>query len=246
MAPPADLPIHTVTRPLRPSPSSTQFNPLRRRLMAGAAATVCSALFTPTAHASPGTGAVATDTWPPAEASTNAQKLVRWATDTADHRGMPFAVIDKPAARIHVFSARGQWLGSAPVLLGAALGDRSAPDIGTRPLSQIRPEERTTPAGRFVTEPGRNLRGDDIVWIDYDSAVSLHRVRSVSASERRLQRLASPGARDKRISYGCVNAPEAFYNQLIAPLLGKAPGVVYVLPDTEPFASIFIAASAYQ
>ena len=31
-------------------------------------------------------------------------------------------MIDKPAARIHVFSAQGQWLGSAPVLLAIALG----------------------------------------------------------------------------------------------------------------------------
>lgn len=214
--------------------------------MAGTVATLCTPLFIPAAVAGPVIGATAAEPWPTAEASANARKLVRWATDTADHHGMPFAVIDKPAARIHVFSGRGQWLGSAPVLLGAALGDRSAPDIGTRPLSQIRPDERTTPAGRFMTEPGRNLRGDDIVWIDYDSAISLHRVRSASAAERRLQRLASPGANDKRISYGCVNAPEAFYNQLIAPLLGQAPGVVYVLPDTEPFASVFIAASAYQ
>ena len=182
----------------------------------------------------------------PDDASATTRQLVRWATATSDHQGLPFAVIDKPAARIHVFSAQGQWLGSAPVLLGAALGDHSAPGIGNKPLSQIRFEERTTPAGRFVTEPGRNLRGDDIVWIDYESAVSLHRVRSVHASERRSERLVSPGLRDKRISYGCVNAPTAFYDQFIAPLFGQARGVVYVLPDTESFASVFIAASAYQ
>src|SRR5690606_6481892 len=116
MAPPADLPIRPVTHTI-PS-SSTQFNPLRRHLMAGAAATVCSALFIPAAAASLGTGATPTNVWPPADASANAQKLLRWATATADHQGMPFAVIDKRAARIHVFSVRGQWLGSAPVLLG--------------------------------------------------------------------------------------------------------------------------------
>ena len=136
-------------------------------------------------------------------------------------------------------------VGPMPVLLGAARGDHSVPGIGQRPLAQVRPEERTTPAGRFVTEPGRNLRGEDIVWIDYESAVSLHRVRSVRASERRLQRLASRSAQDKRISYGCINAPAAFYNQWIDPLFGRSSGVAYVLPDTEPFASIFIAASAY-
>lgn len=182
----------------------------------------------------------------PDDASARVHQLVRWSTATSDHQGLPFAVIDKPAARIHVFSSQAQWLGSAPVLLGAAAGDRSAPGIGAKPLAHIRPHERTTPAGRFVTEPGRNLQGDDIVWIDYDAAVSLHRVRSVSASERRLQRLASPGARDKRISYGCVNAPAAFYDQFIAPWFGRAPGVIYVLPDTEPFATFFEAASAYE
>ena len=182
----------------------------------------------------------------PDDASARVRQLVRWSTATADHQSLPFAVIDKPAARIHVFSSQAQWLGSAPVLLGAAAGDRSAPGIGAKPLAHIRPYERTTPAGRFVTEPGRNLQGDDIVWIDYDAAVSLHRVRSVSASERRLQRLASPGARDKRISYGCVNAPAAFYDQFIAPWFGRAPGVIYVLPDTEPFATFFEAASAYE
>lgn len=181
----------------------------------------------------------------PQDASATARRLVRWATASGDPQGLPFAVIDKPHARIHVFSAQGRWLASSAVLLGAALGDRSAPGIGQRPLSQIRPEERTTPAGRFVTEPGRNLKGDDIVWIDYDAAVSLHRVRSASAAERRQQRLASDGAQDKRISYGCVNAPEAFYNQFIAPLFGQARGVIYVLPDTEPFATFFVAASAH-
>ena len=112
-------------------------------------------------------------------------------------------------------------------------------------MAQVRPHERTTPAGRFVTEPGQNLQGEDIVWIDYDAAVSLHRVRSATAIERRLQRLASPRARDRRIRYGCINAPDAFYSQHIAPYLGQVPGVAYVLPDTEPFATFFIAASGY-
>lgn len=174
-----------------------------------------------------------------------AQQLLRWVLATGDHQGLPFVLIDKPVARIHAYSAQGRWLGSAPVLLGAARGDRSPADIGRRALSQIRPEERTTPAGRFLTEPGRNLRGDDIVWIDYDSAVSLHRVRSVHASERRQQRLASAGTGDKRISYGCINAPADFYDRVIGPLLGRGPGVAYVLPDTEPFAIFFEAANRY-
>lgn len=184
--------------------------------------------------------------WPrSAHASEQAAQLVRWALGSNDHRQQPFAVVDKPAARIHVFAADGQWLGSAPVLLGSAYGDTSAPGIGERPLAQIRPEERTTPAGRFASEPGRNTRGDDLVWIDYDSAVSLHRVRSVHLGERRQQRLASQQAAERRISNGCVNVAHAFYDRVIAPTLGRTPGVIYVLPDSTPLATYFMAASAY-
>ncbi len=69
------------------------------------------------ALAAPGTALALPD-----DASARVRQLVRWSAATADHQGLPFAVIDKPAARIHVFSAQAQWLGSAPVLLGAAAG----------------------------------------------------------------------------------------------------------------------------
>lgn len=188
-----------------------------------------------------GTGA----TWPPEGTSDTAVQLVRWVQGTADHGGLPFAVIDKLGARLHVFAADGRWRGSAAVLLGSARGDASVPGIGDKPLSKIRPEERTTPAGRFITEPGLNLRGDDIVWIDYDAAVSLHRLRSVSPAERRRERLVHGSAEDKRISYGCVNVDAAFYDRLIAPVFGQSAGVAYILPDTWSFATVFAAASAY-
>ena len=99
-------------------------------------------------------------------------------------------------------------------------------------MSEIRPEERTTPAGRFETEPGLNTKGEDIVWIDYDAAVSMHRGRATKKSERRLQRLASPTVADNRISYGCINVPAAFFDAYIKPVLGSRRGVVYVLPET--------------
>ena len=106
-------------------------------------------------------------------------------------------------------------------------------------MSAILPAERTTPAGRFFSEPGRNLQGDDIVWIDYDAAVSMHRVRASNKADRRLERLATPTAIDNRISYGCVNVPAAFYDALIKPVFGVQPAVVYVLPETRPASTIF-------
>lgn len=153
--------------------------------------------------------------------------------------GRAFAVVDKKGARVHVFDAGGKERASAPILLGLARGDDSVPGIGERPMAQIRPEERTTPAGRFATEPGRNLQGEDIVWVDYDAAVSMHRVRATNPAERRLERLATPGVEDNRISYGCINVPAAFYDAYVKPTLGTRRGVVYVLPETKPLAAVF-------
>ena len=175
----------------------------------------------------------------PARAQGELQSLVHWVRATGDNQGTSFAVIDKKGARVHVFDAAGREQGSAPILLGLARGDDSVPGIGERPMAQIRPEERTTPAGRFATEPGRNLQGEDIVWIDYDAAVSMHRVRATNPAERRLERLATPGVEDNRISYGCINVPAAFYDTLVKPTLGTRRGVVYVLPETRSLAAVF-------
>ena len=139
----------------------------------------------------PGTVALAGEP-EPAALSPDARELVQWVEHTHDSRDAPFLVVDKRRARVLVFDASARLVADAPVLLGAARGDDSVPGIGTRKMSDIRPHERTTPAGRFEAEAGRNVQGEDIVWVDYDNAVSMHRGRTSNPRERRLQRLASP------------------------------------------------------
>lgn len=175
--------------------------------------------------------------------SADARWLLAQVSRTNDHEGAPFVVLDKRAARVWVFDGAVRLLGSSPVLLGLAVGDGTDPGIGALPLSQIRPEQRTTPAGRFVIEPGRNLGGDDILWIDYDAAVSMHRVRSVDASERRLQRLATRSAADNRISYGCVNVPVAFFDRVLGRFFTAPRSIAYVLPETRPMRAVFTFAA---
>ncbi len=171
--------------------------------------------------------------------SGEAREVLDWVRASGNNAALPFALVDKRSAAVHVFDAEGAWQGSSVVLLGLARGDHSVPGIGERPMAQIAPHERTTPAGRFVSEPGQNLKGEDIVWVDYDDAISMHRVRSTKTSERRLQRLASATVSDNRISYGCINVPVAFYDRLVAPTFGQQAGVVYVLPETQPAAAFF-------
>jgi hypothetical protein len=156
-----------------------------------------------------------------------------------DNTGAPFVVIDKRRARAWVFDGVGHYRGSTPVLLGFARGDDTVPGIGDKPLAQVKPGERTTPAGRFVAEHGRNARGDTVLWVDYDAAVSMHRVHDVHATDRRLQRLRTPPAADNRISYGCINVPVAFFEHMLMPTVGSARPVVYVLPETRPVATLF-------
>lgn len=170
--------------------------------------------------------------------SAEARQVARWAFHTGDNGKRSVVVVDKRQARVYIFHPDGRLRGAAPVLLGLARGDHTVPGIGDRPLSQIRPDERTTPAGRFIAEFGINTQGEDIVWIDYDAAVSMHRVRANVKSERRLQRLASSTPVDNRISYGCINLPRKFYEQSLVPAV-RGGAVVYVLPETRSAAQLF-------
>lgn len=151
---------------------------------------------------------------------------------SADHRQQPFAVVDKQAATISVYRADGALAGTTAALLGRTLGDHSMPGVGERAQTgQLRAGDRTTPAGRFDSEPGHNRNGDAIVWLDYTSAFAIHRLRAGPSKDQRSRRLRSPSAADKRVSDGCVVVPEAFFDAVVQPTLGRVRGVVYVLPE---------------
>jgi hypothetical protein len=122
-------------------------------------------------------------------------------------------------------------------------GDTSVPGIGQRRLATMTVAERTTPAGRFQASLGHDLE-QDILWIDYDSALSLHRVIPGKPKERRLQRLNSPSASDNRITYGCINVPVKFYDSVVAPAFTDTVGIVYILPETGAAGNAFAIFSA--
>ena len=100
-------------------------------------------------------------------ASREARQVADWVVASRDNRSLPFVIVDKRDAKVFVFDSEGHLRGAAPALLGLAHGDDSVPGIGDRPLSRIKPEERTTPAGRFVASLGNDLGEEDIFsgWI---------------------------------------------------------------------------------
>jgi hypothetical protein len=169
-----------------------------------------------------------------------------WVIASGDNGGLPFVIIDKVQAEVWVFDAAGQLQGAAPALLGFAHGDDSVPGIGDRKLSTIRPSERTTPAGRFIAGFGRTPGEENVLWVDYENAVSLHPVITASPKEKRLQRLKSATPEDNRITFGCINVPAAFYKAVVRPAFKGTTGVVYVLPETKSLDDVFPAFRSQQ
>lgn len=171
--------------------------------------------------------------------SPEARHVADWATHSGDHAGLPFVVVDKLQSRVFVFDGQARLRGATSALLGLATGDDTVPGIGTRKMSLIRPEERTTPAGRFPASLDRGEQGEEILWVDYESGVALHRVAAGAPRDRRLQRLAGLVPADRRITFGCINVPVKFFVDIVAPTFRNSLGVVYVLPETRPVREVF-------
>ena len=174
-----------------------------------------------------------------APASSDARQIADWVIRAGDNRGMPFVIVDKKGAKVFVFNGGGQLIGATSALLGLARGDDSAPGVGDRELSQIRPDERTTPAGRFVASLGYGLGSQDILWVDYASALALHRVLPANTREHRLERLAAASPLDRRITFGCINVPAGFYDRVVQPAFTGTSGVVYILPEIKSLSEVF-------
>ncbi len=246
-------------RPDEPPPRATRsdiFDGIKQGVLLGAAVAVLTLpLFR--AHTVAPSGVSASVSALPAEApqraprmadfageaaSDDARQVADWVVASGDNRQLFFVILDKANTKVFVFEPSGKLRAATPVLIGAARGDDSVTGIGGRPIAQVEPHERTTPAGRFLGEPGHNTLGEDVVWVDYEAAVSMHRVRTLEPKERRLERLASPSIEDNRISYGCINMPVEFYENVLKPAFNASYGVVYVLPEVKSLGEVFPAA----
>lgn len=187
---------------------------------------------------------------PPADAATVDQlpagqevadlviELAGWVIASKDAQGYPFAVMDKAAAQVLVFDGDGRLRGAAPALFGSAVGDHTAPGVAGLALRAIPGRDRTTPAGRFIGGFGPSLDAGRVLWVDYESAVSIHPTATGVPAERRAERLATPAPDDNRVTHGCINVAPDFYTHVIEPIFQKG-GVFYVLPETDTLADTF-------
>ena len=213
----------------------------RRRARASRSATDCmrslthalgvAALIASQAICAAGTARVVSVDFSQQGPSREVKQVRDWVADSRDNQRLPYLIIDKVNARVFAFDARGDFLGAEPVLLGISRGDRTVAGTGNQNLSSIRPQDRTTPAGRFVASLDQDVHGKPILLIDYAASIALHPVVTSNPGEHRVQRLGSATASDNRISYGCINVSEEFFETVVSPTFAQTQGVVYILPE---------------
>ena len=110
-------------------------------------------------------------------------------------------------------------------------------------MAKVRPEEKTTPAGplrrrgRDATPPARKSSGSTTARRCRCTACAWSIRRSAGSSGWR--RRIRP---QRRISYGCINVPVAFFESVVWPLLRTTRAVTYVLPETRSVDEVFAGA----
>jgi len=171
--------------------------------------------------------------------SPNTQRVAAWAVHSRDHGRYPFIIVDKLNASATAFDASGRLLQTVPVLIGIGVGDAFAPGVAQLKMSQTQPWQRVTPAGRYVAEEGKTPDGKKVLWVDYDGAIAIHKIPSKETPDRRHERMRSANPADHRITYGCINVPVSFYDDVVRTHFRKYGGIVYVLPDTKAVEAVF-------
>jgi hypothetical protein len=171
--------------------------------------------------------------------SADVQHIADWVVHSGDHNGMPFIIIDKVNANAVAFDRTGKLLRSAPVLVGMGVGDTFEPGVLQMDMFQTKPSQRITPAGRYIAEEDVNLAGERVLWVDYDAGIALHKLSARKTKQRRHERIRSAIPADHRITYGCINVPPAFYDQVVRMHFRPKGGLVYVLPDSMPLKTVF-------
>src|SRR5262249_36294143 len=154
--------------------------------------------------ADPSADASQADLPPVGPPSGTAAQLAEWVVATGDNGGRPFVSIDKRAADVFVFAPHGSLEGAAPVLVGEAPGAGPPAACAARVLSAIGRDARTPPEAGFGGSLGAARVLPTVLGAASARGFSLPPVIPANPEEHRLERLRSPAAEDRRITYGCI------------------------------------------
>ena len=168
-----------------------------------------------------------------AKMSPLAQAVYRDMAATAKKTGKGFMIADKQAGMIHAFNADGSLLVQDSALFGKDIGDKVT-------TSSFQGGPKITPAGKFTIKVSKDesYAGGYVLGMEetYDAGegswVAIHAAYLGNTGEKRLERLASGDAKEKRVSYGCINTTHDTFLNKFKPNLDKFDGgMVFVLPE---------------
>ncbi len=156
-----------------------------------------------------------------------------------------FIMIDKRLGKIIVFQdGKPVWAGAA--LTGESPLDSYSSAILALPEShKFTAEEKITPAGRFtVKRAGDDEEGTVLELVEVHGKgwyLALHRVWTGVPSEHRMQRLESPDATVRHITFGCINVSSETMRYLMAHLQKRERTPLYILPMDQNLTSSLVA-----
>jgi hypothetical protein len=182
----------------------------------------------------------------PAEAAGSMSELAKSVYErmapVAQKSGKAFIIADKPNGMIHAFDADGTVIAQDTALYGKDKGD-----VLDGKSSLTGAGAKITPAGKFSLKVqkddkytgGYTITMPQTVQFEGDGVIAVHAAYLGNKVEDRQGRLATKGADDKRISYGCINTShDTFLNKLL-PNIGKFDGgMSFVLPDNAELTDV--------
>ena len=175
-----------------------------------------------------------------------AERLAGWVTATGDNGELPLHCsstksgrTSSPLTRAASSSApRRCWSGSR-----AGTTRRQGSATSSSPRS-ARTSARPRPAGSWL---GSVTRTATALCFGSTSAMRSRctAVMSVNPGRHRLPGIHSSDPSRHRISYGCINVPATFYDDVVLTALASGnAAVVYILPDTKAIDDVFPAFAA--
>ena len=160
----------------------------------------------------------------------DANAVNNYVQENNDTNGKPYVVADKRGGVVYLYDGEGNLINESPALFGREVSDATTTN--------------STPAGKFKLSYiptdqvgyGGSVQGFATQGTDKDTGatrvLALHRVWTQNPAQNRPARLTSKTTSDNRISNGCINVPNDFYN---ANLDGKFDGFIYVIPETDNY-----------
>lgn len=160
----------------------------------------------------------------------DANAVNNYVQENNDTNGKPYVVADKRGGVVYLYDGEGNLINESPALFGREVSDATTTN--------------STPAGKFKLSYiptdqagyGGSVQGFATQGTDKDTGatrvLALHRVWTQNPAQNRTARLTSKTTGDNRISNGCINVPNDFYN---ANLDGNFDGFIYVIPETDNY-----------